>query len=96
MKLRGVLLAASSLSPWHSIPAKKPEGINCTTRVYSYGADSNRTKLVSRTPGTGGACDVASAGNTQSFSYDTADRLVGSGVTFLSPGPVLGGLCKYV
>ena len=41
------------------------------------GKDSNRTKLITRAPGIGGACDTTSAGTTQAYSYDAADRLLG-------------------
>lgn len=65
-----------------TLTKEKPEGVNCTTRSYSYDADSNRTSLVTRTPGTGGACDTTSAGTTQSYAYDTGDRLIGAGITY--------------
>jgi RHS repeat-associated protein len=55
---------------------------SCTTRSYSFDSDSNRTKLVTRAPGLGGACDTTSAGTTKSFSYDAADRLLGTGLTY--------------
>jgi YD repeat-containing protein len=35
-------------------------GGGCTTRSYSFDADSNRTALVTRQSGIGGACDLAS------------------------------------
>ena len=59
-----------------------PRGGPCTTRTYSYDADSNRTALVTRSPGAGGACDTTSAGTTQNYSYDAADRLLGTGLTY--------------
>jgi RHS repeat-associated protein len=63
-----------------------PQGGSCTTREYKFegdpGKNSNRTKLITRAPGLGGACDTTSAGTTQSYSYDAADRLVGTGVTY--------------
>jgi len=64
-----------------------PQGGGCTTRIYAYegaaGADSNRTSLTTRTPGIGGAC-AGSGGTTQNYSYDAADRLVGSGSTYVT------------
>lgn len=58
------------------------QGGACTTRSYSYDKNSNRTSLVTRAPGIGGACDTTSAGTTQAYSYDAADRLLGSGLTY--------------
>jgi RHS repeat-associated protein len=65
-----------------------PRGGSCTTRTYSYDADSNRTALVTRSPGAGGACDTTSAGTTQSYSYDGADRLLGTGLTYDNYGRI--------
>jgi RHS repeat-associated protein len=59
-----------------------PQGGGCTTRSYSYDADSNRTALVTRTPGIGGVCDTNSAGTSKSYSYDAADRLLGTGMAY--------------
>src|SRR4029077_9438805 len=59
-----------------------PQGGGCTTRSYSYDADSNRTALITRQPSIGGACDTSSAGTTQSYSYDAADRLLGGGIAY--------------
>lgn len=59
-----------------------PQGQGCTTRSYSHDADSNRTALVTRQPGAGGACDTASTGATQTSSYDNADRLSNPGVVY--------------
>jgi RHS repeat-associated protein len=59
-----------------------PAGQGCTTRSYAYDANSNRTSLTTRAPGAGGACDTMSAGQLQSSSYDNADRLTTSGVTY--------------
>ena len=54
-----------------------PQGGGCTTRQYFFDADSNRTKLTTRVPGVGGACDTSSTGTSQEYKYDAADRLVG-------------------
>jgi RHS repeat-associated protein len=59
-----------------------PQGGSCVTRSYSFDSDSNRTKLVTRAPGLGGACDTSSAGTAQSYSYDAADRLLGTGLVY--------------
>ena len=65
-----------------------PQGGSCTTRSYSFDNDSNRTALVTRAPGLGGACDVSSAGTTKSYSYDAADRLLGAGISYDSFGRI--------
>jgi RHS repeat-associated protein len=59
-----------------------PQGGSCTTRSYSFDNDSNRTALVTRAPGLGGACDTSSKGVPQTYEYDTADRLLGTGLTY--------------
>jgi hypothetical protein len=38
-------------------------GGGCTTRVYAFDADSNRTSMTTREPGTGGVC--AESGGTK-------------------------------
>ncbi|MBN9621632.1 MAG: RHS repeat protein, partial [Actinobacteria bacterium] len=53
-----------------------PAGGECTTRAYTYDADSNRLTKTTRNPGVGGAC-ATSGGTTQSYGYDDADRLIG-------------------
>jgi RHS repeat-associated protein len=65
-----------------------PQGGSCTTRQYAYDADSNRTKLTTRAPGIGGACDTSSEGTPQSYSYDAADRLTDSGIVYDSFGRI--------
>jgi len=52
-----------------------PAGKGCTTRQYSFDADSNRTKLTTRA--SGGACETKSTGTSQEYKYDAADRLIG-------------------
>jgi RHS repeat-associated protein len=75
-----------------------PQGGGCTTRSYSFDADSNRTALVTRAPGAGGACDISSKGTPQEYTYDAGDRLIGEGTTYDSfgritslPGTYAGG-----
>jgi RHS repeat-associated protein len=65
-----------------------PKGGSCTTRTYAYDANSNRTSLVTRQPGIGGICDTTSAGTTQNYSYDAADRLTGGGIAYDSHGRI--------
>ena len=59
-----------------------PAGGSCTTRDYSYDADSNRTALVTHEPGSGGVCEPGSKGTEQSYKYDSGDRLYGEGITY--------------
>jgi RHS repeat-associated protein len=58
-----------------------PIGGGCTTRIYEYDADSNRTKKTTRSPGVGGICSE-SGGTAQNLTYDAADRLTVSGTTY--------------
>jgi RHS repeat-associated protein len=74
-----------------------PQGGSCTTRVYSYDADSNRTSLTTRSPGIGGVC-AEFGGTIKNYSYDAADRLLAEGLTYDSfgritklPGSLAGG-----
>jgi YD repeat-containing protein len=61
-------------------------GGQCTTREYGYDADSNRTQYVSTGPALGGACQSGTLAGVH--SYDSADRLNDSGVTY----DAMGGL----
>ena len=56
-----------------------PTGEGCTTRLYAFDKDSNRTSKTTREPKEGGAC-ATSGGTTQSYVYDSADRLIGEGI----------------
>jgi RHS repeat-associated protein len=72
-----------------------PQGGSCVTRSYSFDADSNRTKLITRAPGLGGACDTTSAGAVQSYSYDAGDRLLGTGLTYDNFGRITSLPASY-
>jgi RHS repeat-associated protein len=65
-----------------------PTGQGCTTRAYTYDANSNRTGLTTRAPGVGGACDTTSTGQAQGYTYDNADRLTSAGVSYDTWGRV--------
>jgi RHS repeat-associated protein len=74
-----------------------PKAGGCTTRLYNYDVDSNRQSMTTRLPGVGGIC-TGSGGTTQGYSYDTADRLRASGLTYDNfgritslPGTFAGG-----
>lgn len=61
----------------------------CSTRVYGYDADSNRTSQTAYPATTGtGACQTTTGGVTQSHSFDAADRLTDTGVSYDAMGRV--------
>jgi RHS repeat-associated protein len=69
-----------------------PQGGQCTTRAYTYDADSNRTAMTTTAPGVSGVC-ATSNGTTQGYEYDTADRL--KGPTYDSWGRITGLPAAY-
>jgi RHS repeat-associated protein len=64
-----------------------PKGGACTTRAYAYDKDSNRLSMTTREPGIGGACST-SGGTQQNYEYDSADRLLGAGLSYDSYGRI--------
>jgi RHS repeat-associated protein len=58
-----------------------PAGQGCTTRLYVYDEDGNRTSQTTRAPGSEGKC-ATTGGTTTTHTYDTADRLNESGVSY--------------
>ena len=62
-----------------------PAGKGCTTRLYAYDEESNRTSLTSRGPGAEGEC-VAEGGTTERHTYDEANRLTDEGVEYEALG----------
>jgi YD repeat-containing protein len=58
-----------------------PAGKGCTTRIYAYDEDSNRTSLTTRAPGSEGKC-ATEGGTVEAHIYDGADRLVDTGVSY--------------
>lgn len=57
-----------------------PTGGSCTTRTYKYDKDSNREEMTT-IPGVGSVCS-SSGGTPKKYSYDTADRLLSTGLTY--------------
>ncbi|MFC6084679.1 DNRLRE domain-containing protein [Sphaerisporangium aureirubrum] len=53
----------------------------CTTRVYGFDADTNRTSLATYPGSADGACSTATAPSTVNHTYDKADRITDSGYT---------------
>jgi RHS repeat-associated protein len=58
-----------------------PVGQGCITRVYAYDADTNRTSLTTREPGSEGKC-ATEGGSEEKHTYDTADRLTDASVSY--------------
>jgi len=63
------------------------ENGQCTTNIYTYDADSNRTSLTTDAPASGGACQTTT-GTTTNYSYDGGDRLTNSGYTYDTQGDI--------
>jgi len=64
---------------------EQPAGQGCTTRLYAYDEEGNRTSRIEREPATGGACAGEGSANQQGVhtqSYDTANRVTDSGVEY--------------
>ena len=55
---------------------------SCSTRVYGFSGDSDRTSLANYGPGTGGVCQTATVSSTITSSFDAADRLTTSGYVY--------------
>jgi RHS repeat-associated protein len=64
-----------------------PAGKGCTTRIYAYDEDTNRTSLTTREPNTKGEC-TTTGGTAEKHSYDTADRLIDTGVSYNTFGDI--------
>lgn len=60
---------------------EEPTGKGCTTRIYGYDEESDRTSVTTRDPTGGGEC-ATEGGATETYTYDTADRLTGRGVSY--------------
>ena len=64
-----------------------PAGQGCTTRVYAYDQDGNRTSLVTHPPASGGGCS-GEGGTTEPHRYDSADRLMDDGSVYDALGDI--------
>ncbi len=58
-----------------------PAGKGCATRIYAYDAETNRTSLTSREPGSKGEC-ATEGGTVESHTYDEANRLTDTGAGY--------------
>jgi YD repeat-containing protein len=72
----------------HAIQVQEiPAGQACTTRDYTYDEESNRTSLLTHPPGSGGKC-TNEGGTIESHTYDGANRLTDTGVTYDAFGDI--------
>jgi RHS repeat-associated protein len=58
-----------------------PSGQGCTTRLYSFDPDTNRSSVATRPPGPNGEC-TAEGGAVEKHTDDQADRLSDLGVAY--------------
>jgi RHS repeat-associated protein len=58
-----------------------PVGKGCTTRLYAYDIETNRTSETTRNPTESGAC-ASEGGTVEAHTYDLANRLLDSGVSY--------------
>jgi RHS repeat-associated protein len=63
-------------------------GKGCTTRIYGYDEDTNRTSLTTRAPGGAGEC-TTTGGSVEYHTYDSADRLLDAGSSYDGFGNIL-------
>ncbi len=66
--------------------AQTPFGGTATLRQYTFNADTDRTKLT--TSGTNETNCTTSGGTTQSYNFDSADRLTDTGIAYDSFGRI--------
>jgi RHS repeat-associated protein len=64
-----------------------PTGKGCTTRIYAYEEDTNRTSLTTREPNSKGEC-ATEGGTVEKHTYDTADRLTDTGIKYSEFGNI--------
>ena len=64
-----------------------PAGKGCTTSIYAYEEDTNRTSLTTRAPGSKGEC-TTTGGTVEKHTYDSADRLTDTGISYNTFGDI--------
>ncbi|MFI6927777.1 LamG-like jellyroll fold domain-containing protein [Nonomuraea spiralis] len=57
-------------------------GGKCTTRVYGFTPNSNRSRLDTYSPDSSGSCSTTGASSSRSYVYDQANRLTSPGYTY--------------
>jgi RHS repeat-associated protein len=68
---------------------------DCTTRSYAFDKDSNRISKSTYGPKAGGGCATESEVAKQTYTYDSADRLIGDGVEYDNLGRIITLPAKY-
>ena len=58
-----------------------PAGKGCTTRIYGYDEESNRTSLTTREPASEGKC-ASEGGTIEAHAYDEANHLTDAGIAY--------------
>ena len=58
-----------------------PAGQGCTTRIYGYDEETNRTSLTTREAPAGAGC-ASEGGADETHAYDSANRLIDKGVAY--------------
>jgi RHS repeat-associated protein len=64
-----------------------PAGQGCTTRLYAYDIETNRTSLTTREPNSKGEC-ATEGGSEEKHTYDEANRLTDAGTTYNTFGDI--------
>lgn len=65
-----------------------PVGKGCTTRLYGYEEDTNRTSMTTRESGSEGKC-ATEGGITEKHTFDEADRLNDTGIAYDAFGNII-------
>ncbi|MEO3876098.1 RHS repeat-associated core domain-containing protein [Nonomuraea sp. B12E4] len=55
---------------------------SCTTRVYGFDLNSNRTSLSTYPADETGQCSTSTSAQTEQYTYDTMDRITGAGYSY--------------
>jgi RHS repeat-associated protein len=64
-----------------------PAGKGCTTRLYTYDEETNRTSLTTREPNAKAEC-ASEGGSEEKHTYDEANRLTDSGTAYNTFGDI--------
>jgi RHS repeat-associated protein len=64
-----------------------PTGKGCTTRIYTYDEETNRTSLTTREPNSKNEC-ATEGGTVETHGYDTVNRLLDSTTTYNTFGDI--------
>ncbi len=66
---------------WLTQAQETPAGEGCTTRAYTYGEDSERTRLATSKPGSEGKCTSENP-VVEAHTYDSADQMTDEGIIY--------------